>query len=150
MPANYERPAFTGPMWKPERGSRVIAREEQREEESAELIAAKKAAKLRDGHRCCWPEKHKCRGGIESAHIVDKSRGGPDTTANLITICAWMHRRGPKSIHSKDCVVQPLTDRGADGPVAYYRTVWNEGKRGGESLRLVALEVSCRVLERYP
>lgn len=133
---------------KPARGSYRQERDEQRAAEVAKEELAIKDAKVRDGHHCCWPERHKCRGLLEGAHIVDKSRGGANHTSNIISVCAWIHRRGPESIHSKDLVVQPLTDAGADGAVAYYRRIWSEVKRGESSLRLIARERATRILER--
>jgi hypothetical protein len=66
---------FTGPIPKPQRGSWKLEREQRKSGNDAEELAAKKAAKAQDG-RCRWPERHKCRGGLEGAHVIDKSRGG--------------------------------------------------------------------------
>jgi hypothetical protein len=126
------------PMWKPRRGSAVLEREKREATETDAEIAAKKAAKERDGWRCRWPERHKCRGGLEAAHIRDASLGGEAAARNLISICAWIHRRGPESIHSKDLRVQPVSKTaGANGPVKCYRKVYSETRRGEFSWRLV-------------
>jgi hypothetical protein len=126
------------PMWKPRRGSSVLEREKREAQDTDAEIAAKKEAKARAGYRCLWPEKHKCRGGLEAAHIRDASLGGPCIPANLFVCCAWIHRRGPESIHSKDLRVQPVSKTaGANGPVKCYRKVYSETRRGEFSWRLV-------------
>jgi hypothetical protein len=138
---------FTGPLAKPSRGSWKLEREQRKSGNDAEELAGKKAAKARDG-RCRWPLRHKCRGGLEGAHVVDKSRGGANAPENIITFCAWIHRSGPESIHSKDYAVQPLTSLGTNGPCAFYRRVWSETKRGEFSLLCIGKEVSIGILER--
>lgn len=148
---DYSRPVFDPEiakrLQKPARGSKVLAKERADAEESAEEIQAKKEAKARDGH-CRFPDKHKCRGGLEGAHIVDKSRGGPNIASNIVSVCAWIHRRGPLSIHGKDYVYVPLTKQGANGPLAVYLRTWHEGRRGESSTKLLAKERVIHVWER--
>jgi hypothetical protein len=67
---------------KPSRGSWKLEREKRKSGNDADELAAKKAAKARDG-RCRFPLKHKCRGGLEGAHVVDKSRGGSNPVQPL-------------------------------------------------------------------
>jgi hypothetical protein len=110
---------------KPQRGSGILAREQRRAALDAAEIEAKTAAKQLDGYRCQWPEKHKCRGGLEAAHIVDASLGGDMHPRNLVSLCAWIHRRGPESIHSKDLKVD-----GQRGSWKFYRKVWSETRAG--------------------
>ena len=87
---------------KPQKGSRLLEREREKSAAKAHTLAVGKAVKARDGH-CRWPEDHKCRGGLEAAHIDDKKMGGDHglltNTANEVTLCAWIHRRGPESLH---------------------------------------------------
>lgn len=106
---------------KPSRGTHVIDREAQRYQIVQAERIAKAAARKRDHWGCRWPEPHVCRGGIEVAHILDKSLGGPSETCNLMTLCAWVHRRGPASIHGKQLMVMPETPLGADAACAFYR-----------------------------
>jgi hypothetical protein len=105
---------------KPQRGAGILAREDadKRREQHEREVA--KAVKRRDG-RCRWPEAHTCRGELEAAHIVDKSLGGETSTENELTICAWLHRRGPESIHGKQLKVEKETARGANGPLSFWR-----------------------------
>ena len=106
---------------KPVRGDYILEREKKRAGYEKELADAKKSAKLRDGFTCRWPEVHKCRGLLESAHYVDASLGGRPVRSNLICVCAWIHRRGPQSIHGKTLKVEPETPHGMDGPCAFWK-----------------------------
>jgi len=107
-------------FWKQPRGSYLLERDKARA--AAEKIEREEKAKVRkrDG-RCRWPIQHKCRGGLEAAHIRDASLGGDMRSSNLITLCSWLHRRGPESVHGKQLQVVPLTSAGADGPVSFWR-----------------------------
>lgn len=115
---------YRGAQPKPPRGSGVLEREKADRERREHEEQVAKAVKKRDG-RCRWPEAHKCRGELEAAHIVDKGMGGDHGlrtyTGNEITLCRWLHRSGPESIHGKQLKVEPLTPDGADGPCAFYR-----------------------------
>lgn len=106
---------------KPQRGGYVLEREKKRAKYEDELDAAKKSAKLRDGMRCRWPEAHKCRGLLEGAHFVDASLGGLPVRSNIVTLCSWIHRRGPASIHGKQLHIEAETPEHTDGPLAFYR-----------------------------
>lgn len=101
----------------------------------------KAAVRKRDG-RCRWPEKHKCRCGLEAAHIRDASLGGELSTENLVLLCGFLHRRGPESIHQKQLRIDPETERGADGALSF----WRKGEDG--VFYLVARETSPGVVER--
>lgn len=105
---------------KPTRGARVLAKEDA-DAKAAKVERDEKAAtRARDG-RCRWPEPHKCRCGLESAHIVDASRMGPMHRSNLVTLCGWLHRRGPESIHGKQLKVEVETPAGAQGALSFWR-----------------------------
>jgi hypothetical protein len=112
---------WTEPQWKPAKGSAILAREKEDAERVAHEREIAKLVKARDG-RCRWPEAHKCRGGaLEAAHIVDKSLVGATSMENEITLCPWLHRRGPESIHGKQLKVEKDTERGANGPLSFWR-----------------------------
>lgn len=134
-----------GALAKPAKGSYTLKRDKARNDDDAKLEKAAKAAKARDHNRCRWPERHKCRGGLEAAHLKDKSRGGDNSTENLFTICAWLHRLGPETIHSKDLVIDPLTNRGADGICNFLRRDWGNTAKPWE---LVGRERAIGLLER--
>jgi len=111
---------------KPARGAFQLEREKTRADIEKAEEAAKKLAKKRDGFVCRWPEAHKCRGLLEGAHIFeDKGMGGDHGTVsdtwNLMALCAWLHRRGPATIHGKLLKVEPETPDGADGPCSFWR-----------------------------
>jgi len=144
--ANYERPAFAGSLFKAPRGTATLKKEQADKHESDAEIAIKKLIKLRDG-KCRWPERHKCRGGLEVIHVQDHSTGGAFITSNLWLGCKWIHRTGPKSIHSKDLVLKPLTKRGTDGPCAFYRRVYAESRKDHYTDKLIARERAVGVLE---
>jgi hypothetical protein len=121
MSVNYERPAFVGSFFKPQRGSRMLAAE-QKLAEAAKIEKREKAkAKKRDGHKCRWPEAHKCRGVLESAHIVHASLGGAMASENLVSLCAFLHRRGPETQQYGELKIEKETERGADGPLSFWR-----------------------------
>lgn len=108
---------------------RGTARRERRERQLAadrHLDANKSKAKARDlrfAHGCryalCPCHKSRYKPVLESAHIDDRSTGGSDEAENLVTLCDERHR-GKPSLHSKDFRVDKLTDKGADGPLAFY------------------------------
>src|SRR3990167_11420383 len=108
---------------RPQKGSRLLEREREKSAAKAHTLAVGKAVKARDGH-CRWPEDHKCRGGLEAAHIDDKKMGGDHglltNTANEVTLCAWIHRRGPESFHGEQLKVEKETSAGADGPLSFW------------------------------
>lgn len=109
------------PNWKPAKGTVVLEREKARATRKAQRRAAVDEAKARDGYLCRWPERHKCRGLLEGAHIIDSSLKGPDEPWNIVSLCAWVHRRGPESIHGKQLKVQMETTEGANGPLSFWR-----------------------------
>lgn len=128
--------------WKPLRGTRVLEREA---EQAAALIherRVKAAVKARDG-RCRWPEKHKCRGGLECAHVVDASLGGSMSTENLVLLCSWTHRRGPESIHGKQLKITHESPDGIDPP---WFAFWKQDHYG--EYYLVARETAPFQYER--
>ena len=108
------------PQPKPQRGSLILEREQRKAEAKVLERVEKKAAKKRDG-KCRWPERHVCRGPLEAAHIKDASLGGEMDRKNLVTLCSFMHRQGPESIHGKQLKVECETPEGANGPLAFYR-----------------------------
>jgi hypothetical protein len=131
-PTNETAKAQAGaPLWKPSRGSYALDREEARGILEEKEQIAKHGAKLRDGG-CRWPERHQCRGDLEGAHIFEDKKMGGDhgrlsERRHIMTLCAWMHRKGPESIHGKQIKVEPMNEaEGADGPCRFLR----DGKDG--------------------
>lgn len=133
---------------KPERGASRLAREDA---DAARLTHERQVAadvKKRDTWMCRWPELHKCRGGLEAVHIDDKSLLGATSTENEVSLCAWIHRRGPESIHGKQLKVEKDTARGADGPLSFWRKDGRFDALGQPTYALVAREVRPFQLER--
>lgn len=128
--------------WKPARGTAILAREEAAALALKTEREQKAIAKKRDG-RCRWPESHKCRGGeLEAAHVRDASLGGDMDAANLVTLCPWIHRRGPESIHGKQLKIECETARGANGPLSF----WRQGEDG--AYFMVKREIAPGVIEK--
>jgi hypothetical protein len=133
---------------KPKRGAAILEREKADAEREAHERQIAKLVKARDV-RCRWPEAHKCRGGqLEAVHIVDKSLTGSTSTDNEITLCPWLHRRGPESIHGKQLKVEKETPRGADGPLSFWRQTGTFDELGQPVYALVAREVRPFQYER--
>ena len=133
---------WTEPVPKPERGSGVLERERMTADRKALERDVALRVKLRDGFKCRWPEVHKCRGGLEAAHIRDKSLLGDTSTANEITLCAWIHRRGPQSIHGKQLKVECETPDGANSCLSF----WRQDAPG--TYHLVGREVAIGIIEK--
>lgn len=86
---------------------------------------AKAAAKRRDGHRCrrpgCSTNLRLWR--LEAAHLDDKGIGGDHglrsaTAADYVSLCVCCHQ-GPRSVHTGDLRMVPLTDARGDGLVRF-------------------------------
>lgn len=133
-------PVYAQP--KPLRGSRVLAKEADDAAFLALERRVKTAVKKRDG-RCRWPEKHKCRCGLEAVHVKDASLLGPMIEWNLVTFCGWIHRRGPESIHGKQLKVIRETPKDAKVPLFSF---WRQDDRG--EYFLIAREIAPFVYER--
>lgn len=105
---------------KPARGTARAMREAARQRAKALELREKAACRRRDGDRCRWPS---CGSTvrIESAHLRSKSVGGPSDRANLLRLCE-AHHRGARSLHSGDLRIEPLTERGTDGPLLFLET----------------------------
>jgi hypothetical protein len=152
MEPNYARPELDADtlkrLAKPSRGQRILDKEDADARALKREREQKGLAKKRDG-RCRWPEAHKCRGGeLEAAHILDASLGGPMAAENLVTVCPWIHRRGPESIHKKQLKVDKETERGADGPLSFWKQTGEFDELGQPTYFLVAREIAPFRYER--
>jgi hypothetical protein len=136
-------------FWKPKRGTAILERAKADSERKAREAEVAKLVKARDGFKCRWPEKHVCRGGpLEAAHIEDKSRMGETSTQNEVTLCPWLHRRGPESIHGKELKIEVETPLGADGPLSFWRQTGEYDALGQPVYYCVARERSVGVVEK--
>lgn len=108
---------------KPSRVDRLNERERQRRDRAKTEKTAKAQAKRRDGYRCRFPlcgcaRVHR---RLESAHVIDKSRGGPNKTSNLLTLCVDRHQDSVYALHRGTIDVRPVHEpQGFDGPAAFY------------------------------
>jgi hypothetical protein len=139
---NYERPAFVASNFKPQRGALVLKREDDAAEAAKIEKREKAKARKRDG-RCRWPEPHKCRFALESAHIKHASTGGAMASENLVTLCGWLHRRGPETQQYGQLRIEKDTAAGADGPLSFWRQ-----NLDGNGYYLVARERAPFVIEK--
>lgn len=118
-------PKAKGPIPKAPRGQHKLDKEEAKKVIADAEFENKQIAKARDSWRCRWPEAHKCRGGLEAAHIEAKGMGGDhgtrSGTENLIAVCRWIHRQGPSTIEHHGLRVEFETPAGCDGPVSFWR-----------------------------
>ena len=109
---------------KPAKGTALLERETKKARRKALEQLVAKLVKRRDG-RCRWPEKHICRGGLEAAHLDGKGMGGDHGlrtyAENEVTLCAWLHRRGPESLHGGQLRIDKDTAAGANGPLSFWR-----------------------------
>lgn len=148
MTPDYSRPQFSPCDPKPAKGTRVLAKERADADARQIELIQKGLAKKRDG-RCRWPEKHKCRGGeLEAAHIEDASTGGAMDAENLVTVCPWIHRRGPESIHGKQLKVEKETARGAWAALSFWKQDGTFDALGQPKYYLVAREIAPFRYER--
>lgn len=146
LPDHDSRP-LAEQLAKPRRGTALLDREatkQARKNREDEVIAD---AKRLDGYRCRWPEAHKCRGGLEGAHVFQhrgmggNPAGDRTTVDKILTVCAWIHRRGPETIDGGDLEVEAETPQGTRGPCSFWR-------RSVGGRHLIAREVLPGVTER--
>lgn len=134
-------------LQKPVRGTSILARQQAKADALKEEREFAAAVKARDGHKCRWPEAHKCLGGpLEAAHVIDRSLGGPSIRSNGWTVCPFLHRRGPDSIHGKELKVEAETPAGADGPLSFHRQTGEFDALGQPIYYCLAVEESPGVI----
>lgn len=151
-------PRWKGTAFKEARGTHVLERKQKRAEvkthERKEKQAAKKVAP-----GCRWPRadhgtpRHICLGQLEAAHRVAIGLGGDKDGSrtdrrDLLVVCTHIHL-GDDGIDRHARKWEPLTDKGALGPVSFWRRQPSETKPGewGE-WTCVGVERSPGVLEK--
>lgn len=110
--------------FKKPKGSYLIERREKRKKAKAFEEGEKRKVRTRDV-RCRWPSCEYCREfkpRLEVAHLNDKGMGGDhglrSTADQMLLLCFLIHQ-GPRSLHSGDRRIEPLTERGTDGPCLF-------------------------------
>jgi hypothetical protein len=136
---------WSGPQWKPAKGTALLARRAARGAVVARELVEKAAVVRRVGRRRCRlvPSCDE-RSHFQTAHLDDKGMGGDHgertSAATMLRACLF-HHLGVWSLHSKDLRVEYLTDKGTDGPIA----VW--GRTAGGTWALVGRERAVGVWE---
>lgn len=109
---------------KPAKGSSLLARHARRKALRAQEQREKEAVRKRDV-RCRWPSCPDCattKTRLEVAHLRAKGMGGDhgarSERSHMILLCFLRHQ-GPRSLHSGDLRIEPLTERGTDGPCRF-------------------------------
>jgi len=106
---------------KPAKGTARKMQQARRRRIETQELAAKDAAKARDGYlcrRCGYPGAVR----VEAAHIRSKGMGGDHGRhshhqRDFITLCHSCHQ-GPRSVHSGHVEIV-VGSRGGDGPVRF-------------------------------
>lgn len=108
---------------KPEKGTAAKVKRSTRRGVDVSERREKAKVRARDG-RCRWPHLlGPCRSSrLEVAHLRAKGMGGDhglrSTADQMILLCATMHQ-GPRSLHSGDARVVPVTTQGTNGPCKF-------------------------------
>ena len=137
--------------WKPIRGTAKLHRIERKRRADNREDVQKTKVRKRDGH-CRWPhadpdQRELCRRTrTEVAHLTAKGMGGDPLTIRskahlMIRVCC---HQGPGSLHSGDRKVLFLTEKKADGPLAFLE------RRRGEKWAEVGRELWPGLLAHAP
>ena len=101
---------------------------------------------------CRWPRCAHCRAShpaLEVAHLDPKGHGGDHgrrTRADRILLLDAVTHRGADGLEQHGRFVEPLTDRGTDGPCAFYVKHRTPTARGA-TWQCVGVERSVGVLD---
>lgn len=68
------------------------------------------------------------------------------STRELLTVCAWIHLQGKRSLEQHGRLWRGLTAAGADGLVAFYRVIGRDQFKN-PTLELVGVECAIGVLD---
>jgi hypothetical protein len=107
------------PTWdkpQPKPTARVREKAEKVKQTKAHRAEVAKAVARRDGHRCrccgtaCDPNAMELMKRAHQHHIVFRSKGGNDTTENLVSLCAWCHA----DVHAHVLKVEGNADLGLE------------------------------------
>jgi hypothetical protein len=113
---------------KPAKGTFLIERRDRRKAIVSSELAEKAKVRLRDGI-CRWARatgdcyclRYKNL-TLHVAHLNSKNIGGDhglrSTADQMILLCSLRHE-GAISLHSGDCRITPVTERGTDGPCQF-------------------------------
>lgn len=111
---------------KPVPGEYDLERKRVKRERKAIEDGITAEAKRRDKNTCRWPNCKFTGLRIETAHLEHRGMGGNpslDRTERhkLIALCLRHHAMFDRKT-TTDINIEPVTDRGTDGPCAFYET----------------------------
>jgi hypothetical protein len=147
--------------FKPPRGQYKAEQKAKKAEARSFEDEQKDMVRKRDGKRCRWPFCRHRRVALHVAHLVAKGMGGDPTgersmADKMIQLCEPHHLWDPQEGHPDGCLehhqlaIEPLTDRGTDGPCVFKRVRIVTTATGMEELWFeVARERSVGVLDTY-
>ena len=102
-----------------------MERKDRRKAIDAFEDAEKRKVRLRDVI-CRWPDCEDCRRyktRLEVAHLEAKGMGGDKSSlrsvASKMILCCFLVHQGPRSLHSGDRRITPLTEHGTNGPCSF-------------------------------
>ena len=103
---------FTFDMLYPKPPSRALERKERTRDKARLRRIIWADVSKRDGYKC----RH-CgdRQGLHHHHLLFRSKGGNDTSRNLLLLCAVCHA----DVHGYRLTVKATTNRGADGEIRF-------------------------------
>ncbi len=143
-------PAYPyGAFQRPAKGTALMDARQRRHDRTAAEAREKDRVRVRD-RICRWPHCENCRRftpRLEVAHLDAKGMGGDPrgavTTADQMVLLDYLtHQSGIYSLEQHGRRIEPLTDRGTDGPCEF----WQSDGRGG--WYLVARERAPFVYEK--
>ena len=112
---------------KPLASTRRLAKAQTRRHLKSHEELHKRLVRKRDGYHCRFPQCG-CRTlgwPLEVSHFLHHKamggnpRGDRSVSDSMMLLCRHRHQEGAVSLHKGTLKVQVLTERGADGPVAW-------------------------------
>jgi hypothetical protein len=140
------------PQPKPAKGSSLIASRLKRTSIRMDERRVKAAVRARD-KRCRWPQCQNCRDykpRLEAAHLDPKGQGGDHglrTSVDRLILLDHLTHQGADGLERHERKIEPLTDRGASGPCAFWVKHYSVTRPGEWRWHCVGVELCIGVLE---
>ena len=114
-----------GGIPKPAKGSALVERRTNQKATKAYEEAEKAKVRARD-RQCRWPHCANCRTlkpRLEVAHRIAKGMGGDHgikSSADQMILLDFLTHQGADGLEQHGRKIEPLTDRGTDGPCSFW------------------------------